>query len=208
MKFFKFHFQIGEQKIVGRRYIQRVRGCNIFWGQIWQTLALLSGRIFVQQKKISKAGRNWTNPLNALQEAIHYSFMKFCIYCFALLHEFFLHYPLKVKKNYKHVLDAGPLEFQFLRRRGYLTKPFRTLSLCIGVKGKTPGLNSCKNVAKKFVCIGHRDNGLARCDSLFPLLRCQGVWNKMCTQLSPSIILFQNHMNYSVVDVQRFCYHS
>jgi hypothetical protein len=33
---------------------------------------------------------------------------------------------------------------------------------------------------------------LARCDSIFPLLWCQGVWNKMCTQLSLSQILFQN----------------
>jgi hypothetical protein len=41
-----------------------------------------------------------------------------------------------------------------------------------------------------FVCIGHRDNVLARCDSIFPLLRCQGGWNKMCTQLSLFQILF------------------
>jgi hypothetical protein len=33
---------------------------------------------------------------------------------------------------------------------------------------------------------------LARCDSIFPLLRCQGVWNNMSTQLSLSQILFQN----------------
>ena len=31
---------------------------------------------------------------------------------------------------------------------------------------------------KDFVFMGHRDNVLARCDSTFPLLRCQGVWNK------------------------------
>jgi len=59
-----------------------------------------------------------------------------------------------------------------------------------------------------FVCIGHRDNALAKCDSIFPLLRCQGVWEKTCTQLSPSQILFQNPKNYSLGDVQRFCYHS
>ena len=34
------------------------------------------------------------------------------------------------------------------------------------------------------VCIGQRENVLARCDSIFPLLRCQAVWNKTCTQLS------------------------
>jgi len=31
---------------------------------------------------------------------------------------------------------------------------------------------------KKTVCIGHRDDVLARCDSIFPLLNCQGVWNE------------------------------
>ena len=37
-----------------------------------------------------------------------------------------------------------------------------------------PGLISCNNFVKKnFVCIGHRDKVLARCDSIFPLLRCQ-----------------------------------
>jgi hypothetical protein len=80
-----------------------------------------------------------------------------------------------------------------------MSHPFRTLSLCSGVIGKTPGLTSRNNFVEKiFVCIGHRDNVLARCDSIFPLLRCQGVWNKTCTQISLSQILFQNPKNYSV----------
>jgi len=54
-----------------------------------------------------------------------------------------------------------------------------------------------------FVCIGHRDNVLAICDSSFLLLGCQGVWNKTCTQLSLSQIFFQNPKNYSLGDVQR-----
>jgi hypothetical protein len=45
---------------------------------------------------------------------------------------------------------------------------------------------------------------LARSDSIFPLLRCQGLLIKMCTQLSLSQILFQNPKNYSLGDVQRF----
>jgi len=49
-----------------------------------------------------------------------------------------------------------------------------------------------------FVCIGHRVCILARYDSIFPLLRCQGVRNKTCTQLSLSQILFQNQKNYSL----------
>ena len=59
-----------------------------------------------------------------------------------------------------------------------------------------------------FVWIGHRNNVLARCDSIFPLLRCQGVWNKTYTQLSLSQILFPNPKNYSLGDVRRFWYHS
>jgi hypothetical protein len=39
----------------------------------------VGGRIIVQQEKILTAERSWTKPLNALQEAIHYSFIKVCI---------------------------------------------------------------------------------------------------------------------------------
>ena len=112
--------------------------------------------------------------------------------------------PGESKNNYQHGLDAGPLEFQVLRARRFLTNPFRTLSLCFGVIGKTPGLTSRNN----FVCMGHHENVMARCDSIFPLLRCQGVWNKTCTQLSLPQILFQNPKNYSPGDVHRFCYYS
>jgi len=103
-----------------------------------------------------------------------------------------VHYALRVEKNYQHGLDAGPLEFHFLWPRGCFTNPFRTLSLCFGVRGKTLGLISHNNFVKKiFVCISHRDV-LARCDLIFPLLRRQEVWNKMSTQLSLSQIIFQN----------------
>jgi hypothetical protein len=61
---------------------------------------------------------------------------------------------------------------------------------------------------KNFVSIGHRDNVLARCDSIFPLLQCQGLWNTTCTQLSLSQILFLNPKNYSLGDFRRFCYNS
>ena len=57
---------------------------------------------------------------------------------------------LESRKKYQHGLDVGPLEFQFLRPRGCLTNPFRTLSLCFGVTGKTPGLISRNNFVKKF----------------------------------------------------------
>jgi hypothetical protein len=56
---------------------------------------------------------------------------------------------LENQKNYQHCLDVGPSEFQFLRPKGCLTNPFRTLSLCFGFVGKTPGLISLNNFAKK-----------------------------------------------------------
>jgi hypothetical protein len=39
--------------------------------------------IIVQEEKVSRAERSSMNTLNALQEAIHYSFLKFCIYRFS-----------------------------------------------------------------------------------------------------------------------------
>jgi len=64
---------------------------------------------------------------------------------FSLWYEFFVHYALRVEKNYQHGLDAGPFEFQILRPRGCLTNPFTTLLLCFGVIFKTPGLISSNN---------------------------------------------------------------
>jgi len=113
---------------------------------------------------------------------------------------------MRVEKYYQHGLDVGPLKFQFLRV--CLTNPFRTQSLCFGVIGITPGPIPRNKFVKNNVCIGHGDNVLARCDWIFPLLRCQGVWNETCTQLFLSQIILQNPKNYSLGDVQRFWYHS
>ena len=129
----------------------------------------------MQQENISTAERSWSNPLNALQEAIHYSFnplndelnpilhllallgahhifhfsglrvKKFCICCFSLWYEFFVRYGLGVEKEYQRGLDAEPLEFKSLRPTGCLTNQFRNLSLYFRVIGKTPGLISRNN---------------------------------------------------------------
>jgi hypothetical protein len=73
---------------------------------------------------------------------------------FSLWYEFFVHYALRVEKNYQNSLDAGLSEFQFFQPRGCLTNLFRTLSLCFGVIGKTPGLISHNNFIKEiFVSI-------------------------------------------------------
>jgi len=50
----------------------------------------VGGRIVMQQEKISRAEHSWTNLLNVFQEAIRYSFIKFCIDCFSLWYEFFV----------------------------------------------------------------------------------------------------------------------
>ena len=73
----------------------------------------------------------------------------------------------------------------------------------LGSQAKHQVSSPVMNLLKKnFVCIGHRDNVLARCHSIFPLLRCQGAWNKTCTQFSLSQSLFQNPKNHSLGDVQ------
>jgi hypothetical protein len=60
-----------------------------------------------------------------------------------------VHYALRVEKIYQHDLDAGPLEFQFLRPKESLTNQFRTPSLCFRATGKTLGLISSNNFDKK-----------------------------------------------------------
>jgi hypothetical protein len=114
-----------------------------------KTSIIVGGRIIVRQEKISRAERSWIFQLNALQEAIPSSSIKFCIYCFSLWYEFFVHYALNVEKYYQYGLDAGLLEFQFLRPRRILTNPFRNLWLYFWVICKTPGLISRNNFVKK-----------------------------------------------------------
>jgi hypothetical protein len=48
-----------------------------------------------------------------------------------------MHYALRVEKNYQHGLDAGRLDFQFLRPRGYLTNPLKTVALFRGRRQNT-----------------------------------------------------------------------
>jgi hypothetical protein len=74
-------------------------------------------RIVVQQEKISRAERSWMNPLNALQEPIHYSFIKLCIYSFSLWYEFVVHYALRIEKNINMVLMSDLWNFSFFGRQ-------------------------------------------------------------------------------------------
>ena len=79
------------------------------------------------------------------------------------------------------------------------------LTTCTAQIQSWPGLVFRNNF---FFFIGHRNNVFARCDSIFPLLRCQGVWNKTCTQLSLSPNPVSESEELQSWDVQRFCYHS
>ena len=94
-----------------------IKGCNIFWGSKTGKQLQCYGRAhFRSTRNIWTTERRWTNPLNALHEAIHYSFIKFCIYYFSIWYEFFVHYALRAEKNYQHGLDAGPWNFSFFGR--------------------------------------------------------------------------------------------
>jgi hypothetical protein len=170
----------------------------------------VGGRIIMQQQKNLKSRTQLDEPAECTSGGDPLLFYKILhLLFFFLWYRFFVHYALRVKKNYQHGLDAGLLEFQFLWPRRCLTNPFRTLSPCFRVTGKTSGLISHNNFVKEiFVCINHPDHFLARCDSIFPLLRSQGVWNNTCAQLSLSQILFQNLKSCSLGDVPRFCYNS
>ena len=149
-------------------------------------------------------------PLNVLQEAIHYSFIKLCIYSFSLWFEVFVHYALGVEKKIINMIFMRVLwNFSFFGWRDVSPTHSELCRFVSGSQAKHQVSSPVIILLKKiFVCVGHRDNFLARCDSIFPLPRCQGVWNKTCTQLSVSLIFSQNPKNYSLGGVQRFCYHS
>jgi hypothetical protein len=139
--------------------------------------------------------------VNALQEAIHYTFIKFCIYSFSVWYEFFVHYALKVEKKMINLTLMRDLwNFSFFGRGDVSPTHSELCRLVSGSQAKHQVSSLEIVLLKNFL------SALARCDSIFPLLRCR-VWNKTCTQLSLSQILFQNSKNYSLGDVQRFCYH-
>ena len=160
-----------------------IKGCNIcLCEKLANTCSFVGWHIIMQQEKVSSRSQ--------LDEPVECASGGIPLLLYNILHLLF--FPL-VQILCALRLESKKFEFQFVWPRACLTKPFRTLLLCFGAIGKTPGLISRNNSVKKnFVCLGHCHNVLARCDLNFPLLRCQGLWNKTCTQLSLSQILFQN----------------
>ena len=77
-----------------------IKGCEHFGSKHLQ----LCGRAHYRATRKNLESR--TNPLNALQEAIHYSFIKFYIYCFYLWYEFFVHNAMRVGKKTSSVYDC------------------------------------------------------------------------------------------------------
>jgi hypothetical protein len=106
---------------------------KIFWVRNWQTLAgLREGALSCNNNKISRAERSRTNPLNALQEAIHYFFIKFCINCFTLWYEFFAHYALRAEKIINMVLMRDFWNLNFFGRGVVSLTPSQTCRFVSG----------------------------------------------------------------------------
>ena len=116
--------------------------------------------------------------------------------------------PWESKKIINIVLMHNVWNFSFFGREDVSPTHSELCHFVSGSQAKHQVSSPIKSLLKNFVCISHHNNALARRDSVFLLLRCQGVWNKTCIQLSLSQILFQNLKNYSLGDVHSFCCHS
>jgi len=127
-----------------------IKGCNVFLvKKLAKLAALWAGALLCNKKNLERRTQ--------LDERADCASGVDSLFLYKILHLLF--FPLvrilctlrpESRKNYQHGLDAGTLKFQFLRPRGCLTNPSRTLSLCFGVISKTPDFISRKNVVKKF----------------------------------------------------------
>ena len=107
------------------------RGFNGFLGQkLVNTYSFVGRCIIVQQEKISRAERYQMNPLNALLEAINYSFTKFCIYCFFPLVQILCALCLESQKKLSTWSWCRTFRISLSSTERCLTNPFRTLWLC------------------------------------------------------------------------------
>ena len=87
--------------------------------------------------------------------------LKFFIYCFSDWYECFVHCALRFENNLSVYSRCGTPGIS----EGMPHQPIQD-----SVAGKTAGVII---LTQNFVFIGHRDYVFARCDSIFPLLRCK-----------------------------------
>ena len=114
-----------------------IKGCNIFLVQkLANTCSFVGGHFIMQQEKFSRTTQ-LDEPTECVSRGNPLLIYKILHLLFFRLVRILCELRLENRKNDQHCLDAGSLEFQFLRPRRYLTNPFRTLSLCFGVRQNT-----------------------------------------------------------------------
>jgi hypothetical protein len=123
-----------------------IKGCNIFWGsKIGKNLQFCERAHYRATRKNLESRTQLEEPAECASGGDPLLLHKILHLLFSPLVRILCALRLESLKKYQHGLDAGPLEFQFLRPRGCLTNPFRSLLLCFRIIVKTPGLISRNN---------------------------------------------------------------
>jgi len=186
-----------------------IKGCNIFWGskigkhlQLWGPAHYRATRKYLDsrtQLDVPVECASGGDPL-LLHEIMH-------LLCFHLV-RILCALRLESKKYINMALMRGLWNFSFFCR-GYVSPTHSEFRRFVsGSQAKHQVSSPVIILLQKYLSASAIAIMSWQDNSIFPLLRCQGVWNKTCTQLSLSQILFQNPKNYSLGDVPRFCYHS
>ena len=129
-----------------------IKDCNIFWGQnLANTCSFVGRHIILQQEKISRVECSFMKSMNALQEAIHYSYIKFCIYCFSIWYKFFVHYALRDEKIINMVLMQDLWNYSFFSQGDVSPTHSELCHFVFRSWAKRPGLISHNNFVKKFL---------------------------------------------------------
>ena len=115
-----------------------IKGCNIFGVKNWQTLAALWTGALSCNKKNFESRTQLGEPAECSSRGDLLLLYKILHLLFSLWYKLFVHYALRVQKITNMTLMWGLWNFSF-----------RTLLLCFGVRGKTPGLISCSNFVLK-----------------------------------------------------------
>ena len=96
-----------------------IKGCNTFLGQkLANTCSFVGERIIVQQEKNLESRMQLDESVECASGGDPLLLYKILHLLFSVWYEFLVHCALRVEKSCQHGLDAGPIEFQFLRPRG------------------------------------------------------------------------------------------